>query len=277
MIKSILVACLFGVSSLTQAQQNGKFIGEVVAKWSADGRTMTLAEDFAYLDADNLQWYAPKGSVVDGASIPQVAWSVIGGPFEGRYRYASVIHDVACEQRTREAQAVHRAFYGAMLAAGVSETTAKVMYGAVYHFGPHWNVKEERYKRARASLPVLEAELQREAVRVLHLQRDGADTGVPGDDLKGYTLEEAIKSENTLKDALRITRATIKEFQEEVAREQNPNIPRRARVVRPPPVFARLKDKIEKAAADGRPLTLHQIESIQGESRSDPFNVFKLK
>jgi hypothetical protein len=31
-------------------------------------------------------------------------------------------------------------FYQAMRAAGVQETTAKTMYGAVYYFGPRWGI-----------------------------------------------------------------------------------------------------------------------------------------
>ena len=42
-------------------------------------------------------WTAPKGAKVDGASIPQLFWTPIGGPFEGKYRYASVIHDTECD------------------------------------------------------------------------------------------------------------------------------------------------------------------------------------
>jgi Protein of unknown function (DUF1353) len=42
----------------------------------------------------------PAGAIVGGASIPQVFWSIIGGPFEDKYREASVIHDYYCEQKS---------------------------------------------------------------------------------------------------------------------------------------------------------------------------------
>lgn len=116
----------------------GSFIGKVVAAWNNDGRTMTLMEPFAYLDPKGRRWNAPVGSQVDGASIPQFAWSFIGGPFEEKYRNASVIHDVACIERRYDWQDVHLAFYTGMLAAGVSQIKAKVMYAAVFHFGPRW-------------------------------------------------------------------------------------------------------------------------------------------
>ncbi|MFM8703989.1 MAG: DUF1353 domain-containing protein [Planctomycetia bacterium] len=70
----------------------GSFEGRVVAEWHDDGREMTLVAPFAYLDPAAVRWAAPAGSVVNGASIPRAFWSVIGGPFEGRFRNASVVH-----------------------------------------------------------------------------------------------------------------------------------------------------------------------------------------
>lgn len=116
----------------------GRFVGRIVAEWLDDGRKMRLLEPFSYVDSRGARWDAPKGSVIDGASIPAFAWSIIGGPFEGKYRKASVIHDVACVTQIKPWQSVHRAFYEAMLADGVGSIKAKTMYAAVYHFGPRW-------------------------------------------------------------------------------------------------------------------------------------------
>lgn len=131
-----LIALLWAATCF--AQSFGSFVGKVVAEWLDDGRKMKLVQPFAYIDPNGSRWDAPKGWIVDGASIPQIAWSVIGGPFEGSYRNASVIHDVACDQKQRPWRDVHRAFYTAMLAAKVDPIKAKVMYGAVYQFGPRW-------------------------------------------------------------------------------------------------------------------------------------------
>ena len=120
----------------------GRFVGTVVARWSDDGRDMTLVEPFAYVDLRDLRWDAPTGAVVNGASIPQAFWSLIGGPFEGRFRNASVVHDVACEVRGRPWQDVHRMFYEACRCGGVGAVMAKTMYYAVHHFGPRWRVEE---------------------------------------------------------------------------------------------------------------------------------------
>ena len=39
----------------------------------------------------------PAGYRFDGASIPQLAWSVIGGPFDPQFALAAAVHDWHCE------------------------------------------------------------------------------------------------------------------------------------------------------------------------------------
>jgi len=126
----------------------GKFEGHVVAAWEDDGRTMRLVEDFAYVDAGGKRWLGAKGCVVNGASIPQAFWTVIGGPFEGMFRNASVVHDVGCDQQKETWEAVHLMFHDACRCGGVSPKKAKLMYWAVYNFGPRWSVPGEREFRA---------------------------------------------------------------------------------------------------------------------------------
>ncbi|NBT14071.1 MAG: DUF1353 domain-containing protein [Planctomycetia bacterium] len=111
----------------------GYFDGRVVAEWHDDGRDMTLVKPFAYVDPADVRWDAPAGAVVNGASIPRPFWSVIGGPFEGRFRNASVVHDVACVDRSRPWRQVHRMFYEACRCGRVNVVKAKTMYYAVYH------------------------------------------------------------------------------------------------------------------------------------------------
>ena len=101
-------AAVHAAVAATPASSWGRFVGDVVAKWEADGRDMTLVEPFAYVDPRDARWAAPAGAVVNGASIPRAFWSLIGGPFEGRFRNASVVHDVACVVRDRPWQEVHR-------------------------------------------------------------------------------------------------------------------------------------------------------------------------
>ncbi|MBH1578713.1 DUF1353 domain-containing protein [Stenotrophomonas maltophilia] len=104
------------------------------------GGMIELASDVIYTDDAGRKWHAPKGSIADGASIPRMFWSVIGGPLDGDYRNASIIHDVYCVSRSMPWKEVHRVFYEAILASKVDPYKARVMYAAVYHFGPRWNV-----------------------------------------------------------------------------------------------------------------------------------------
>ena len=118
----------------------GRFEGRVTASWHDDGRDMTLTTPFAYIDRAAVRWDAPAGSVVNGASIPRSFWTAIGSPFTGRFRNASVVHDVACVDRARPWKQVHRMFYEACRCNRTNVVQAKIMYYAVYHFGPRWRV-----------------------------------------------------------------------------------------------------------------------------------------
>jgi hypothetical protein len=124
----------------------GYYNGEPVTKWNPDGRTMTLLTELRYTDPQGVEWVAPIGSVVDGASIPRYLWSIMGGPFEGKYRNASVLHDVAYEQHKRPWQDCDRMFYNAMRCSGVSAVEAKTMFYALYRFGHHWKFAIKRAK-----------------------------------------------------------------------------------------------------------------------------------
>jgi Protein of unknown function (DUF1353) len=123
--------------------------GNVKAEWLPDGRSMKLLETIHYIDANGVTWTAPKDAVVDGASIPQEFWTFIGGPFEGKYRNASVFHDVACNERKHRWEDVHHMFYDGMRCSGVEDAQAKTMFWAVWNFGPKWNVMLPMLRRTQ--------------------------------------------------------------------------------------------------------------------------------
>jgi hypothetical protein len=152
---ALLAACASGergdeLSAAAQivsgATKWGHFTGEPVTKWNPDGRTMTLLTELRYTDPNGEIWVAPVGSQVDGASIPRYLWSIMGGPFEGKYRNASVLHDVAYGEHKRPWQDCDRMFYNAMRCSGVSAVEAKTMYYALYRFGNHWKFPIKRGK-----------------------------------------------------------------------------------------------------------------------------------
>ena len=117
----------------------GHFEGEIVTKWTTPDREMQLMQDFVYIDPRGKRWLAPADSMIDGASIPSVFWSVIGGPFEGPYRAASVVHDVACVSQQEKWEDVHQMFYEACRCSQLGEGKARTMYWAVYKYGPRWS------------------------------------------------------------------------------------------------------------------------------------------
>ncbi len=132
---------LFLLIITTSVFSSGYFEGRVIVEWIEDegpDRKMKLHENIKFTDSSGEQWLAPKGWVVDGASIPRIFWTLIGPPFVGDYRRASVIHDYYCDVKTKPWKTVHRMFYHASIAGDVPESKAKVMYAAVYAAGPRW-------------------------------------------------------------------------------------------------------------------------------------------
>jgi hypothetical protein len=133
----MMLLCWCG--SAASAQPSGRFGGELVLRVLPDGRTMELVQPFTYTDSHGVTWPVPARTQVDGASIPSVFWSIIGAPFTGKYREASIIHDYYCATRSRHWKAVHKVFLDGMLARGVDRIQAQLMYLAVYRFGPRWD------------------------------------------------------------------------------------------------------------------------------------------
>ena len=123
-----------------QSGDYGHYTGALIFEPLTDGRRMRVMQDFGFMEADGLHWPVPPRTIVDGASIPRPLWSLIGGPFEGKYRNASVVHDYYCDVRSAEWHMVHRMFFRGMLASNVPIAQAKLMYAAVYFAGPRWGI-----------------------------------------------------------------------------------------------------------------------------------------
>lgn len=118
-----------------------RFEGDFLVTLLDDGRDIRLESDLVFYDPQEVRWAVPKGAVVDGASIPKAFWSLVGGPLEGKYRNASIIHDWFCDKRTRTWQATHRVFFDGMIASDVGAVQAKLFYYAVLWGGPRWETR----------------------------------------------------------------------------------------------------------------------------------------
>ena len=111
----------------------GYFSGNPKTEWLPDGRTMRVLEDFTFTDQAGKVWLAPAGSLTDGASIPRALWTAVGGPYEGKYRNAAIVHDVVCQGHTtnEERRAGDRMFKEACLCGGCTEHEAARLYAGV--------------------------------------------------------------------------------------------------------------------------------------------------
>lgn len=85
----------------------------------------------------------PVGTT-DGASIPPDLWDLIGQPYDPLFVRPAILHDHYTwpANRYRPWREVHRMFLSALLAEGVDERKAFLMYYAVFVFGGHWAILE---------------------------------------------------------------------------------------------------------------------------------------
>ena len=88
---------------------------------------------------------------MDGASIPRPLWSLVGAPYVGDYRRASIVHDYAVNKAAGDPDrrlAADRMFYHACREGGCSIWQATILYlgvriGAVLPVVERWkNIRE---------------------------------------------------------------------------------------------------------------------------------------
>ena len=90
----------------------------------------------------------PRGYVFDGASIPRLAWSMIGHPFDPSFLVAAAVHDWYCDQAAQthdyQLRVIGDAVFFALLRrAGVSWLKRSAMYLAVRSYGL-WSFRKVR-------------------------------------------------------------------------------------------------------------------------------------
>jgi hypothetical protein len=193
---------------------HGTFSGDPKAIWLTEAdvpdRRMKLLEDFSFTDPEGKKWSAEKDYAVDGASIPRALWTLVGSPYTGDYRRASVVHDKACDEAGSDKskrRAADRMFYHACRAGGCSIQEAILLYlgvriGALATHVPAWRaaVAPQVMVTQRLVRPApedrLEADFRMAASRVfeepetddpIEIERraDEALSSVSGIDLRG--------------------------------------------------------------------------------------------
>ena len=146
------------------------FSGDPKTVWIANPRNndrkMGLIEEFWFLDRAGERWTAEAGYEIDGATIPRALWTLVGSPYTGQYRRASVVHDKACDEAVgnpARRRAADRMFYEACRAGGCSWFEAAVLYAGV-RVGGLW-----------AELtPQLAASAELEGARISHAPNEQA-------------------------------------------------------------------------------------------------------
>lgn len=99
-----------------------------------------------FVDALGRDWQAPKGTLTDGASIPEIFTAIVGKPTSPEYINAAAVHDAYCGIGNESGprfhdgrwEDVHRMFYDGLIVGGTPELRAKLMYAAVWLGGPRW-------------------------------------------------------------------------------------------------------------------------------------------
>ncbi|MFN0316954.1 MAG: DUF1353 domain-containing protein [Burkholderiales bacterium] len=147
MIKRILVALpvlILGVAA-AMAAGVGTFLGKVVLEWDdEDGfnrHKIKLLSDFGFQDPAGKKWVAQKGAELDGSSFTPLFEQMVGLPFVGEHRRASLLHDYYAKQLSEPWRDVRRMYYAALLAEGMSESEAKTTYAVLYGAGMRWEPK----------------------------------------------------------------------------------------------------------------------------------------
>jgi hypothetical protein len=143
---------------LTTAATSPGFSGPIRVEFLRDGRLVRVLADASFTDSQGRVWWIREGQIADGASIPRLAWPIVGGPYEGRHRDGALFHDwaYACGghmQQSEEAGAfmlyeradADRMLLEAMLYRGLNVVSARSIYSAVRLGGWHaWNADRKR-------------------------------------------------------------------------------------------------------------------------------------
>jgi hypothetical protein len=111
-----------------------EFSGLPETRWELGEKIMTLLKPFSYTDKKGKKWEVPANAWINGATIPRALWSIVGSPFVGKYRRASIIHDFYVGEGNNPnvtfsiRRAADKMFYRACRTDGISRRKAVVLY-----------------------------------------------------------------------------------------------------------------------------------------------------
>lgn len=135
------------------ARNNCAFINGPVALQTKPVRLFLRKQKFfrtvaslEFVDRQRKKWLAPRQTLTDGATIPELFVPLVGAPQSPNFVNAAALHDAYCgvgnqklpQYHSDHWQNVHRMFYDALRVGGTSSRKAKIMFAAVYLGGPRW-------------------------------------------------------------------------------------------------------------------------------------------
>ena len=83
----------------------------------------------------NKEILIPQFFQYDGASIPRLAWPIIGSPYNPKLMEAAIVHDWLFYVHILNRNDTNRNFYNMLLNAGMNKRKAKIMWISVQYFG----------------------------------------------------------------------------------------------------------------------------------------------
>jgi hypothetical protein len=124
---------------------------------SGPDRGMQVLKDFWFRDSYGTTWMTPANWKIDGASIPRALWTLVGSPYTGDYRRASIVHDKACNDASGNAaarRAADKMFYRACREGGCSNFESTLLYigvriGALTPLVEAWNEPAQKMSGPR--------------------------------------------------------------------------------------------------------------------------------
>lgn len=101
--------------------------------------------------------WVPKSFQYDGASIPSMAWQLIGSPFHPRFMLAAVFHDWLYHTHQFDRDTTDNLFYELLRLSNIGKTKAVLMREAVQNVGGwYWiNDKDDQEYLKRLSAKII--------------------------------------------------------------------------------------------------------------------------
>ena len=141
------------MSATSKKTINGYFPNPAQVQFGIDGRSVKLLTAFSYVRPNGKTITAPREFVADGAPIPRIFWRIIGSPFVGLYRDASIIHDYLYRVQTCSRAEADLIFLEGMKTSGVNIFKRHAMHRALRIGG--WMAWNENTRKIFETLKVL--------------------------------------------------------------------------------------------------------------------------